>query len=106
MLLKSPRGQWVKGRLKDEVIGNNVNGLVQERHNSSAVFLSCTDPPTLQWRQVSVMVSEIPVKMSSLEYSQICNIKHNLVGNKIVDHSDVVGALPVGAAPTTSSFST
>ena len=30
----------------------------------------------------------------------------NLVGNKIVDHSDVVGASPVGAAPTTSSFST
>ena len=26
--------------------------------------------------------------------------------NKIVDHSDVVGASPVGAAPTTSSFST
>ena len=29
-----------------------------------------------------------------------------LVGNEIVDHSDVVGASPVGAAPTTSSFST
>ena len=29
-----------------------------------------------------------------------------LLGNKIVDHSDVVGASPVGAAPTTSSFST
>ena len=28
------------------------------------------------------------------------------VGNKIVVHSDVVGASPVGAAPTTSSFST
>ena len=27
------------------------------------------------------------------------------MGNKIVDHSDVVGASPVGAAPTTSSFS-
>ena len=26
-------------------------------------------------------------------------------GNKIVDHSDVVGASPVGAAPTASSFS-
>ena len=26
--------------------------------------------------------------------------------NKIVDHSDVVGASPVGAAPTTSSLST
>ena len=33
------------------------------------------------------------------------NISHSLVGNKIVDHSDVVEALPVGAAPTTSSFS-
>ena len=29
-----------------------------------------------------------------------------LVGNKIVDDSDVVGASAVGAAPTTSSFST
>ena len=28
-----------------------------------------------------------------------------LVGDKIVDNSDVVGASPVGAAPTTSSFS-
>ena len=33
-------------------------------------------------------------------------ISHTLVGNKTVDHSDVVGASPVGAAPTTSSFST
>ena len=33
------------------------------------------------------------------------NIRRTL-GNKIVDHSDVVGASPVGAAPTTSSFST
>ena len=37
---------------------------------------------------------------------KISNISHTLVGNKIVDHSDVVGASPVGAAPTTSSFST
>ena len=29
-----------------------------------------------------------------------------LVDNKIVDHSDVIGASSVGAAPTTSSFST
>ena len=27
------------------------------------------------------------------------------LGSKIVDYSDVVGASPVGAAPTTSSFS-
>ena len=40
------------------------------------------------------------------KYRQISNISHALVGNKIVDYSDVVGASPVGAAPTTSSFST
>ena len=38
-------------------------------------------------------------------HHKISNISHTLVGNKIVDHSDVVGASPVGAAPTTSSFS-
>ena len=39
-------------------------------------------------------------------YRKISTIRCTLVGNKIVDHSDVVGASPVGAAPTTSSFST
>ena len=38
-------------------------------------------------------------------YRQVSNIRHTLIGNKIVDYSDVVGASPVGAAPTTSSFS-
>ena len=42
----------------------------------------------------------------SLTYRQVSNIKPSLVGNYIVDHSDVTGASPVGAAPTTSSFST
>ena len=32
-------------------------------------------------------------------------IWRGLLGNKIADHSDVVGASPVSAAPTTSSFS-
>ena len=35
------------------------------------------------------------------EYRQTSNISGTLVGNKIIDHS-----APVGAAPTTSSFST
>ena len=39
-------------------------------------------------------------------YHKTCNISCTLVGIKIVDDSDVVGASPVGAAPTTSSFST
>ena len=41
-----------------------------------------------------------------LHYRKTSCISRTLVGNKIVDHSDVVGASPVGAAPTTSSFST
>ena len=32
-------------------------------------------------------------------YCQTSNISCTLVGNKLVDHSDVVGASPVGAAP-------
>ena len=39
-------------------------------------------------------------------YSQTSNTSRTLVGNCIHDHSDVVRASPVGAAPTTSSVST
>ena len=39
-------------------------------------------------------------------YCQTSIISYTLVGNNIVDHSDVVGASPVGAAPATSSFLT
>ena len=31
-------------------------------------------------------------------YHQVSNIRRTLVGNTIVDHSDVAGASPVGAA--------
>ena len=50
------------------------------------------------------MITISPVKL--WQYRKISNISRTLVGNKIVDLSDVVGASPVGAAPTTSSFST
>ena len=39
-------------------------------------------------------------------YRQVSNIRRTLIGNEIVDNSDVVGASPVGAAPTTSELST
>ena len=39
-------------------------------------------------------------------YRKTSNVSRTLGGNKIVDNSDVVGASPVGAAPTTSSLST
>ena len=43
-----------------------------------------------------------------MEYDLPSNLyyKSHLVGNTIVDHSDVVGASPVVAAPTTSPLST
>ena len=54
-------------------------------------------------------------EMIHLKLLSNLNIRHTLVGSKIVDHSDVkkkkknhsdvFGASPVGAAPTTSSFS-
>ena len=40
------------------------------------------------------------------DYRKVSNISCTLIGNEIVDHSDVVGASPVGAAPITSSFTT
>ena len=43
---------------------------------------------------------------SNCDYRQTSNINRNLVGNKIVDQSDVVGEPPIGAAPTKSSFFT
>ena len=37
-------------------------------------------------------------------YDQTFNISCTLIGNKLVERSDVVGALPVSAAPIISSF--
>ena len=51
-------------------------------------------------------VVSILLRYLQILYRQISNISRTLVGNLTVDHSDVVGASPVGAAPTTSSFST
>ena len=44
--------------------------------------------------------------MPNYTWSQTSNRGRTLVGNKIVDHLDEVGASPVGVAPTTSSLST
>ena len=44
--------------------------------------------------------------MNMKNHRQTSNISRTLAANKIVYHSDVVGASPVGAAPTISPFST
>ena len=46
------------------------------------------------------------ISLQRKRHRQTSNISGTLVGNMIVDNSDVVGASPVGAAPTTSSLST
>ena len=67
-------------------------------------------PTTLQFQFLTFKMTAYcyyqTVIMAREEYRQVSNIRRTLVGNWIVDHSDVVGASPVGAAPTTSSFST
>ena len=54
---------------------------------------------TQLWGQVCLYIYEYIYRQSS-------NISRTLVENTIVDHPDVVGASPVVAAPTTSSYST
>ena len=44
------------------------------------------------------------IKVSKKQYRKTSNIRRTLIGNKIVDHSDVVGASAL--LQTTSSFST
>ena len=56
--------------------------------------------------QMAVTQKVLPCLDDIMLYNKTSNIRRTLVANKIVDHSDVVGASPVGAAPTTSSFST
>ena len=58
------------------------------------------------WTYFDTSFTDACFKGFNWQYRKTSNISRTLVGNKIVDHSDVVGASPVGAAPTTSSFST
>ena len=76
--------------------------------NTHAVFLHFT---TIYKQYTEEYTQHTPHATTSLRilirtYRKTSNISRTLVANKIFDHSDVVGASPVGAAPTTSSFST
>ena len=70
----------------------------------------CADEPDAQHElavqhRIQCQVSITPSMMSHY-YRKTSSISRTFVGNETVDNSDVVGASPVGAAPTTSSFST
>ena len=50
------------------------------------------------------ITAESPGDNELIHYRKTSNMSRTLVCNKLVDHSDVVGASSVGAAPTTSSY--
>ena len=51
-------------------------------------------------------MTNMPFIKPEMNYKERSYTSGTLWDNKIIDHSDVVGASPVGAAPTTSSLST
>ena len=53
---------------------------------------------------ISITINQI--RVGYWYYCHTSNIGHTLVGTTLVDHSNVVGASPVSAVPTTFSFST
>ena len=59
----------------------------------------------IAWLRWIVFPNCIYTATHNVHYRQVSNISRTWEDNEIVDHSDVVGASPVGAAPTTSSFS-
>ena len=90
-------------------------------HVDIHIFQEINLPDTHCVLQVFVLVRHIPQQYIKTEtealahgqlwnhidnYRKISKISGTLLGYEIIDHSDVVGASPVGAAPTTSSFST
>ena len=60
-------------------------------------------------KAAQTVISRVYIKLSYMKkvaYHYTSNISCTFVGCKTVDHSDAVGVSLVGAAPTTSSFST
>ena len=50
----------------------------------------------LMWKTTMAPENVNVIYRNRFVYWKTCNINHIIVGNKIVDHSDVVGASPVG----------
>ena len=62
--------------------------------------------PALNFLQTAHIRPTAHLWGEDLNYHQTSNKSRNLVGNKIVDHTDVVGISPVSAAPITSWLNT
>ena len=102
---------WSGGGAGVLTIFGNIQGTMNyrlDRHcPSAAIWPSCVyeKPP------ISADISHVLMRchfsnlpMPKITYLQVSNIRRTLIGIKVVDHSDVVGASPAGAAPTATSF--
>ena len=87
-------------------MGARRKKILRAQQNKPSVWRNRSGPQhenSRDWLFISgtlVNIAERPT------YRKTSSISRTLVGNEFVDNSDVVGASPVGAAPTTSSFST
>ena len=63
------------------------------------------NPQQCVFTQIKWKLWSIPFPEMWRLHSQTSNVSRGLVGNKLADHLDVVGALPVSAAPNISPFS-
>ena len=79
--------------------------IVKRGGSCGHLMFSLLPPWTIYWIN-SQVTGDLRRHDVHVTYRQTSNIRGTLVGNKLADHSDVFGASPVGAAPTTSSFST
>ena len=111
--------------------GHHINNTVATEHRATFIQNNCVDinwlftskpcdSQSLEYLQLcticlmavisyncSIPTSPIAQALRiDVDYHHTSNIRRTWLGNKIVDHSDVVAASPGGAAPTTSSFST
>ena len=87
--------------------GDFSSSLLGQHNGVSQWVLIVMSPPgvLMAWNEDSHGRLTVTYEANNT-YCQTSNISCTLVGNKIVDHSDIIGALPVGAAPTTSPFLT
>ena len=118
------KGQW-RGALMFSLICASTNGWINNRDAGDLIRHRAHYDAILMWEttiKLSMHGSHTTMISWLHNYSQIEQNHHHgffigytvrplkksrtLVGNKIVGHVDVVGASPVGVAPTTSSFST
>ena len=93
---------------------NNIPALVQIMAWRRPGDKPLSEPMVVRFL-AHICITHVPILVTQVShnsyrpsdtYRQVSNIRRTLVGIKIVDNSDVVGASPVGAVPTTSSLST